>query len=198
MQLKSSTEVSKFYNCCVSYIQSIEFEITSYSIFRWKSGTSGFLSLNSARTCLKLEWPALETYIFGAELPFVTGIFLCWKILDVRRSIWQFHFVFIWSISASILHYKTLEICYFFKVTYFFKFIKHANPIKHSILLNTIQFSRTLVNNLLMSKFEWKSNLGHKLRIFRNCKFKHNMKILQIPQELVHEKFYVYEKIFRT
>ena len=98
----------------------------------------------------------------------------------------------------SILHYKALEICYFFKVIYFFKFIKHANPIKHLILLTTIQFSRTLVNNLLISKFEWKSNLGHKLRIFRNSKFKHKMKILQIPQELVHEKFYVYEKIFRT
>ena len=59
-----------------------------------------------------------------------------------------------------ILHYyKTLEICYFFNVLYFFSFIKHA--IKHFIikpfdLLNIIPLSRTktLVNNLLMSKFE--------------------------------------------
>ena len=59
-----------------------------------------------------------------------------------------------------ILHYyKTLEICYFFNARYFFSFIKHA--IKHFIikpfdLLNIIPLSRTktLVNNLLMSKFE--------------------------------------------
>ena len=57
-----------------------------------------------------------------------------------------------------ILHYKTLKICYFFKVLYFFSFIQRA--IKHLIttpfdLLNTIPLSRTktLVNNLLMSKF---------------------------------------------
>ena len=48
---------------------------------------------------------------------------------------------FIIIIFLSILHYKTLETCYFFKVLYFFKFIKHA--IKQLIiisfdLLNTI------------------------------------------------------------
>ena len=55
------------------------------------------------------------------------------------------------------LHYKTLEICYFFKVLYYFWFFKHV--IKHLIvkpfdLLNTITLTRTktLVNNLLMSK----------------------------------------------
>ena len=58
----------------------------------------------------------------------------------------------------SILHYKTLEICYFFKVLYFFQFIKHAIKrliIKPFDLLNTIPLIRTttLVNNLLMSKF---------------------------------------------
>ena len=49
----------------------------------------------------------------------------------------------------SILHYKTLEICYFFKLLYFFQFIKHA--IKHLTdliikpfdLLNTIPWTRT-------------------------------------------------------
>ena len=36
------------------------------------------------------------------------------------------------------------------------------------ILLNTISFPRTkkLVNNLLMSKIQWKGNLEHKLRTF--------------------------------
>ena len=50
-------------------------------------------------------------------------------------------FLFFIIIFLSILHYKTLETCYFFKVLYFFKFIKHA--IKQLIiisfdLLNTI------------------------------------------------------------
>ena len=51
----------------------------------------------------------------------------------------------------SISHYKALEICYFFKVLYFFYFIKHAILI----LLNTIPLTRTktFVNNLLMSKY---------------------------------------------
>ena len=33
---------------------------------------------------------------------------------------------------------------------------------------------------------------------FGNNNFKHKMKRLQIPQELVYENFYVHEKILRT
>ena len=44
-----------------------------------------------------------------------------------------------------------------------------------------------------MSRFLWKSNLGHKLYIFRNANFKHKIKRQQIPQKLVYEKFYVHK-----
>ena len=56
------------------------------------------------------------------------------------------------NVLFRILHYKTFEICYFFKVLY----IKHAIKrliIKPFDLLNTIPLARTktLVNNLLMN-----------------------------------------------
>ena len=47
-----------------------------------------------------------------------------------------------------------------------------------------------------MSKFQWKRNPKHTLRIFEIVIL--NTKWLPIPQKLVHKKFYVHEKILRT
>ena len=33
---------------------------------------------------------------------------------------------------------------------------------------------------------------------FRNSNFRHKMKRLEIPKKVVHEKFYLHEKILRT
>ena len=83
-------------------------------------------------------------------------------------------------------------------------FIKHA--IKHLItkafdLINTIPLMRTkaLVNILLMSKFLWKSNLEHKLRVFEivilNAKWKdcESRKSLRTKYFTYTNKFYVHE-----
>ena len=55
--------------------------------------------------------------------------------------------------------------------------------------------TKALVNNLLISKFQRKSNLERKLRIFEVVILNSR---LQIPQKLVYEKFYVHEQILRA
>ena len=54
-----------------------------------------------------------------------------------------------------VLHYKTLEICYFFKV------LLSILPFDLSNIIPLTR-TKTLVSNLLMSKFKWKSILEHK------------------------------------
>ena len=43
-----------------------------------------------------------------------------------------------------------------------------------------------------------KEQPGTQVKHLRNSNFKHNMKRLGIPQNLVYDKFYVHEKILRT
>ena len=81
---------------------------------------------------------------FYCKISKLLSIFTKSSIVDARYgskyvcASWRLFKSFI---SLKYLHFKTLEICYFFKVLYFFKFKKHA--FKHLIikpfdLLNTI------------------------------------------------------------
>ena len=72
--------------------------------------------------------------------------------------------------------------------------------IKPFDLLNTIPLTKTkaLLNNLLISKFKWKSNLEHKLRIFEIVILNTKWKDLKSRKKLVYGKLYGHGKILRT
>ena len=62
-------------------------------------------------------------------------------------------------------------------------------------LLNTRNAGKNAVKDLLMSKFYWKSNLEHKLRIFEIVILNTKWKDCNSHKRLVYEKFYVQEQI---
>ena len=64
-------------------------------------------------------------------------------------------------------------------------------------LLNTIPLTKTLVYNLLISKFYWKINLEHKLRVFEikilSARWKDYKSRKNLCTKLPSKKFYVHE-----